>query len=92
MAYVMRLYISKRQAFTSHIVRICICSTTRTSFDPYTRESISCWEKRETSSPGAIRLLLVFTTMCMTAIRTVSVACIGVNLGRISDTPKPYHG
>ena len=72
-AYVIRLYITKRQVFTNQTVRICICSTTKTSLEPKTRSLISCAENLETSSPGAMRLLLLLMIKCITAITTVSV-------------------
>lgn len=71
---VMRLYMMRRQALTSQIVRICICSTTKTSLDPYIRVLTSASEYCEMSSPGGIRLLLVFVISCMMAMSTVSVA------------------
>lgn len=41
---VIRLYIMSRHALTSHMVRSCICSTTKTSLDPYIRILISASE------------------------------------------------
>jgi hypothetical protein len=74
--YVMRLYMIKRQALTSQTVMICICSETNTSFEPYILSLISLGVNWETSSPGAIRLLLVWMIICITAINIVSVAFI----------------
>lgn len=71
---VIRKYMISKHAFTSHIVVICICSTTRTYLDPRTRVSISAWEYCETSSSGGIRLEDVFTTLDVQTSRTVSVS------------------
>ena len=60
----------------SHIVKICICSTTKTSFEPYILSLISSGVNVDTFSLGAIRLLLVFNTICINAIKTVSVTYI----------------
>ena len=69
---VKRLYMMRRHAFTVHIVMHCICSTTRTIFEPYSlsliTSGVSC-----IGTFGSIRLLLVFTTTFIPAIRTVSV-------------------
>lgn len=71
---VRRLYMSNRQYFISQMVNICICSTTKTHLEPYSRLAISAASKT-TCSLGSMRLLLVCEMMDMPTIRSVSVNC-----------------
>jgi len=62
-----------KQAFSSQMVVMCICSTTMVSFDPYMRSRISSGEKSVQCSPGTMRLLLVLIMMWRRVMRIVRV-------------------
>ena len=71
---VRRLYMSNKQYFINQMVEICICSTTKTHLEPYSRVAISA-ASRTTFSLGSMRLLLVCEIMDMPTMRIVSVTC-----------------
>lgn len=72
MTDVSRLYKSRRQIFTVQMVRICICSTTKTHFEPTIR-SLMFSGVSSVSSFGSMRLLLVREMTLMPIMKTVSV-------------------
>ena len=69
---VKRLYMIRRHALIVQIVTHCICSTTRTIFEPYTLSAITSGVSSMGLS-GSMRLLFVRTMTFMPAMRTVSV-------------------
>ena len=69
---VKRLYMMRRQALTVQIVTHCICSTTRTIFEPYSLSAITSGVS-SMGFFGSMRLLFVRTMTFMPAMRTVSV-------------------